>query len=85
MDPSDKLAPCPLPTTPPPDGTGRDKKFSLWCAILPRGRKREGFQTLTIGNDGAAKLLTSHNLERYLSGFNSRASTIYQAFQSESS
>jgi hypothetical protein len=66
--------PGPAPAPPPPclDGTGRDKKFSLWCVVVPLRRKRAGFQTLTIGNDNAGKLPTSHNRERYLSGFNSR-------------
>jgi hypothetical protein len=33
-------------------------------AVVPNGRKLTNIQTLTIGNDSAANLLTSHNHER---------------------
>ncbi len=78
--------PCPVRTPPPPRFNGKqwERIFSCSCAIVPKGRKFANFQTRTIGNDHAAKVVIAHNLEDCLSGFNSRRLHQYlQAFDAD--
>ena len=58
-------SPKPVPATPRLLLNGKQRERILPClfAVVPNGRISTEIQTLTIGNDDATKLLTSHNLE----------------------